>query len=360
MTDRQALGIDINQYARKGGTNFGLARDHIQAGEYDFVIIKVGLGFNKVDIFDEQINGCIQYDIPHTTYHFLDPDLDMKTQARKYVDWVGSKEQSYIVDIEKPRKNSRPPNKTELRQYLGEFEALIGKKPVLYSSASVLESIGFIEDAKQYKLWLAHYLFMKSLWPTKKVKYRHFHNFVKDHAGEVTSEARRVGLQNNLILWQFTDIGDGRRYIYNARTQDPRYPDGMTNADLNISIQPRDDFMEFMFGDVDDTEITSRYFKALKSHAPDQVAELYADQAVHVTANRTIHGVDKIKVWYETFFNQLLPNGTFQRTGYSASGTSRTFSWTARSDAGQVLDGNDTFGLMNGNIVYHYTHFHVT
>ncbi len=358
MTERQALGIDINQYARRGGTNFGLARDHIQAGVYDFVIIKVGLGFHKVDIFEEQVNGCVQYDIPYTTYHFPDPDLNMKNQARKYVDWVGANQRSYIVDIEKPRKNSRPPNKNELRSYLGELESLIGKKPVLYSRISVLSSIGFINDARNYNLWLAQYLYMKSLWPKRKM-YRYFHDFVDDHAWETPPSTQGTGLEDNVVLWQFTDIGDGRRYIYNAHTNDPRYPDGMHNADLNISIEKRDQFMESMFGDYQ-VDITTAYIRALNSHDPNQVVELYTDQAVHTNADRSIHGKDQIKAWYQTLLNQQLPSGDFERTGFTASGNSRTFSWTARSDAGQVLDGNDTFGLMNGKIAYHYTHFHVT
>ncbi|MBM3144930.1 MAG: hypothetical protein FJ010_08135 [Chloroflexi bacterium] len=359
MTDRQALGIDINQYARTGGVNYSLAREHIQAGVYDFVIIKVGLGLYKVGIFDEQVNGCVQHDIPYTTYHFPDPDVDMKAQARKYVDWVGAKQQSYIVDVEKPRSNSRPPNRSELLSYLGELEGLIQKKPILYSSISVLSSINFINDAKGYKLWIAHYLYMKSLWPAQKKKYRYFHDFVTDHDWEIPPAAKGTGLENNVILWQFTDIGDGRRYIYNEHTNDPTYPIGMTNADLNISIQKRDDFMASVFS-AGLKDITAQYIEALDSHDPNRVVGLYADQAVHSTPERTIHGKEKIKAWYQTLFTQLLPNGSFQRTGFTASGNSRTCSWTARSDAGQVLDGNDTFGLMNDKIVYHYTHFNVT
>jgi len=358
MTDRQALGIDINQYARTGGTNFGLAKDHIEAGVYDFLILKVGLGFNKVDIFEEQMNGCIQHDIPYTTYHFPDPELNMKNQARKYVDWVGTKQRSYIVDIEKPRRDSRPPNRSEMLNYLGELERLINKKPILYSSIAILNSIGFTNDAKGYQLWIAHYLFMKSLWPLQKKLYSKFGDFVKDHAREIPPAARGSGLENNVILWQFSDRGDGRFYLFNRHTNDPRYPDGMENADLNISISKRDDFMEDIFGDIP-KDITSQYFSALNSHDPNRVAELYADQAVHTIAARSIHGKGQIRVWYHNFFNQMLPNGTFERTSFTAPGNSRTFSWTAKSDAGDVLDGSDTFGLLNGKIIYHFTNFHV-
>ncbi|MBU1659858.1 MAG: nuclear transport factor 2 family protein, partial [Chloroflexi bacterium] len=139
---------------------------------------------------------------------------------------------------------------------------------------------------------------------------------------------------------------------------DSRYPDGMTNADLNISIPKLDDFMPMMFSDMP-VDITAQYIQALNSHDPNQVAALYTDQAVHVNPNRSIAGKEQIKAWYRTFFDQLLPNGAFTRTGFTAHGNSRTFSWTAHSDAGEVHDGNDTFGLMNDKIAYHFTHFNV-
>jgi hypothetical protein len=44
-------------------------------------------------------------------------------------------------------------------------------------------------------------------------------------------------------------------------------------------------------------------------------------------------------------------------TGKSGSGTTRHFTWTARSDRGVVVDGNDTLGLDAGRILYHYTSF---
>jgi len=56
----------------------------------------------------------------------------------------------------------------------------------------------------------------------------------------------------------------------------------------------------------------------------------------------------------------VLPNATFELTGYSGTGNSRHLTWTATSSAGQVTNGNDTFGLMNGKIGYHYTFFTVS
>ena len=245
-----------------------------------------------------------------------------------------------------------------MRSYLGELEALIGKKPILYSNIDVLNTIGFINDASQYPLWIAWYVFVSSLWPVQRL-YKKFDKFVNDHAWKTPRTATNVGLGENVILWQFSHHGDGRFYIYNRHTNDPNFPDGMVNADLNISIAKRDEFMADIFGDVH-VDITAHYIDALNSRDPNQVVDLYSDLAVHTNADRSVNGIDNIRAWYQTFFIDLLPNGTFQRANFTASGNSRTFSWTAQADTGQVLDGNDTFGLMNDEIVFHFTHFHVT
>jgi len=106
-------------------------------------------------------------------------------------------------------------------------------------------------------------------------------------------------------------------------------------------------------------DISLQYIAALNSHNPDQVISLYSPNAVHVNAARTIQGVQAIRVWYQTFLNQLLPNGTFILTSFSGTGSTRQLTWTATSSAGAVLDGNDTFGLLNDKITYHYTFFTV-
>jgi hypothetical protein len=107
-------------------------------------------------------------------------------------------------------------------------------------------------------------------------------------------------------------------------------------------------------------DITQQYIAALNTRDPNQVVGLYTASAVHVTAARTIQGVDKIRSWYQTLFTSILPNATFNLTNFSGSGSSRHFTWTATSSAGKVLNGNDTFGLINGKIAYHYSFFSVT
>ncbi len=107
-------------------------------------------------------------------------------------------------------------------------------------------------------------------------------------------------------------------------------------------------------------DITTQYIAALNTHDPEQVVNLYNSTAVHVTAARTIQGHPAIRIWYQSVFNQLLPNAVFTLTGYSGSGNSRHFTWTAVSNLGSVQNGNDTIGLSNGRIAYHYSFFTIS
>jgi hypothetical protein len=110
-------------------------------------------------------------------------------------------------------------------------------------------------------------------------------------------------------------------------------------------------------GNVLPKDITERYIDALNTLDIEKIVDLYHDRAVHVTSARTIFGKAAIRAWYETFLGQLLPNAEYSRTGFSGSGNSRHFTWIANAALQKVLDGNDTFGLNDGKITYHYTYF---
>ena len=107
-------------------------------------------------------------------------------------------------------------------------------------------------------------------------------------------------------------------------------------------------------------DITAKVIAALNTHDPEQMVSLYNPSAVHVTAARTIQGQAAIRNWYQSMFSQLLLNATFTLTGFSGAGSSRHYTWTANSASGKVLNGNDTLGMVDGKIVYHYSFFTVT
>ena len=107
-------------------------------------------------------------------------------------------------------------------------------------------------------------------------------------------------------------------------------------------------------------DISELYIEALNSHDIDRVLGLYNDYAVHVTSARTIYGKSAIRAWYETFLNKLLPNGIFQRTTYAGNGPIRHFNWISQADTGEIRNGDDTMGLADEKISYHFSYFTLT
>jgi GH25 family lysozyme M1 (1,4-beta-N-acetylmuramidase) len=171
--------------------------------------MKAGGGTVRNPIFDEQKKNAEQRDIPCVTYHFPDPRRDMREQARKYIDWVGTGQPMYIVDVETPLGGTRPPNKEELRKFIDELEGLTNKQPVIYSRMTILERISFINEAKQFRLWIAQYLYNPENMPSEMVQYRYFHDFTEDHAGRLPPSTQNTAIENNVILWQFSEKGNG-------------------------------------------------------------------------------------------------------------------------------------------------------
>lgn len=107
-------------------------------------------------------------------------------------------------------------------------------------------------------------------------------------------------------------------------------------------------------------DITEHLFDALNSRRPDNVAALYSDNAVHVGPLGTSQGVDAIRVWYARLYIEMLPLSSFQLKSFSGSGAARSLTWEAESQAGRVLNGQDTLGLVGDRIAFHYSRFSVT
>ena len=107
-------------------------------------------------------------------------------------------------------------------------------------------------------------------------------------------------------------------------------------------------------------DITQLYINALNSKNLDTIMALFTTQSVHIDAQATIQGTTAIRAWFSSLLNNMLPSATFTLVNASGSGTNRHLTWTATSSGGKVLDGSDTFGLVNNQIAYHYSFFNIT
>jgi hypothetical protein len=106
-------------------------------------------------------------------------------------------------------------------------------------------------------------------------------------------------------------------------------------------------------------DIAEILISALNSHDINKIQELYHEDAVHITSERTVQGLESIKSWFSTLFTNLLPDSKFTLAGFSGKGNTRQISWTASSTAGDIQNGSDTLGLRDGKIAYHFSDFSI-
>lgn len=104
------------------------------------------------------------------------------------------------------------------------------------------------------------------------------------------------------------------------------------------------------------------YIEALNENDVVKLATLYSPNAVHVNFKRTVVGNASILTWYHTFLTQTFPQAAFKLTGASGTGNSVHFTWEGASGVGgkKIMNGNDTFGIRDGKITYHYTFFSIS
>ena len=81
---------------------------------------------------------------------------------------------------------------------------------------------------------------------------------------------------------------------------------------------------------VNDTLI-KRLFAALNAADLAELGRVYAQNAAHVTAERTLFGVGTIVAWYQMLLTTQLDGALFSITSLTGTGNSRTVKWTAAS-----------------------------
>jgi hypothetical protein len=102
-------------------------------------------------------------------------------------------------------------------------------------------------------------------------------------------------------------------------------------------------------------DITETLFKALNEKNVTAIVNLYASDALHITADRTIQGQSALKQWYTQILNFDYSGATFEITELSGDDPSRYFSWEITLSNGTVKTGSDTIGLSDSKIIYHYS-----
>ena len=153
---------------------------------------------------------------------------------------------------------------------------------------------------------------------------------------EFCNKAKELNL-SALNFWEWSDARSGNI---------PGVWDVIQNYNWSEKEQAKDICVEFV--------------DSMNRHDIDSILKLYALPAIHISSTSTTQGLDNLRLWYTQMFNQILPNSKFKLGSFNGKGSSRHFTWTATSAKGFVRNGNDTLGISNGKINYHYSFFTVT
>jgi hypothetical protein len=85
------------------------------------------------------------------------------------------------------------------------------------------------------------------------------------------------------------------------------------------------------------------------------IIDLYSSNAVFITSKETIQGITAIRNSYDILLNNTLNGFTFITTAITIKDNTRHISWIANGPNSKVITGNETIGLLNGKIIYHYS-----
>lgn len=104
-------------------------------------------------------------------------------------------------------------------------------------------------------------------------------------------------------------------------------------------------------------DIVEKLVDTINSKNVSTLLNLYQADAVHIDAKQTIQGHTALTTWYSELFNSDLKDITIQILEFSGKNPSRQFSWIAKAPNGDNFNGNDTLGLLDNKIIYHYSSY---
>ena len=104
-------------------------------------------------------------------------------------------------------------------------------------------------------------------------------------------------------------------------------------------------------------DIVDLLVEAINSRNVSSILQFYQLDAVHIDAKETIQGQSSLSGWYTELINSELKDKTIRILEYSKKDPTRQFSWIAKSANGDTIEGNDTLGLLDNKIIYHYSSF---
>jgi lysozyme len=150
-------GVDVS------GWNPSVNWQKLRNQDIRFAFIKVTEGtghFNK--FFHEQWAGAKSAGILRGPYHFLSGDVDGAAQADFFLSKVEVVDGDLppALDIEEANNEGVPIPQfiANSQKWLERVEARTGRRPIIYSRATILEPWGAVPWGAKYQTWLAQYI----------------------------------------------------------------------------------------------------------------------------------------------------------------------------------------------------------
>ena len=149
MTDRQGRTISSKTYAK-------------DIKPVSYVFIKATEGITLKDrLFHRHWKDAGESGIRRGAYHFFRSSKDPLQQAEFFIRTVGPLAENDlppVLDIETIHKGcSHKLLNEKALVWLSEIERYYGRKPIVYSSASFIDTILCNEIKENYPIWVAHY-----------------------------------------------------------------------------------------------------------------------------------------------------------------------------------------------------------
>ena len=309
--------------------NWQMAKDN----GIKFVILKATEGVAIKDSVFIQGKNNLNGLLPRGSYHFYRSSATVAQQAKYYFDYSGKLELPPVLDLE-DYYQELPTGKALVIIAVNMLKAIddqFGQEAILYTSPNIIKNyIGsyITSELLSRKLWIAHY--------------------------GINTPA--ISPFSHWTFWQYSESQMASTYgIVKSNTVDINYYNG-TEMDFytEFNIDPS------IFNKQLIPQMIKDLFTALNAHDLDQIVSLYHPDGIHIADGQFIQGSNAIKTWYATFLNITIPFATFNILSASKTETIVQVAWQAVSHVGNIKNGIDTLGIMNGKIALLNSSFTIT
>ena len=104
-------------------------------------------------------------------------------------------------------------------------------------------------------------------------------------------------------------------------------------------------------------DIVDLLVEAINLRSIPSILGFYQSDAVHIDAKETIQGHTSLAAWFTEVTNSDFKEKTIQILEISKKEHTRQFTWIAKAENGDMVEGSDTLGLLDNKIIYHYSSF---